>query len=215
MNGWSSIEWFAPISPCSTPVVHNNKHLPTRPFILSNIHHHSAPICSHIRLCIALMHIDRLCQHPTLTHLEAQQTNSWQSDCPCKLCLGIHAAIISPIPDMPLDLFAILTETKMYLSLEKETKSNLQVLTGFMQTDSTLPPLQLAGHSQRPYRALDDAMFAFDSPVFHILAEKLADMDVPRFSRRCLHYLFFCSLTSTAIANGRKSRLIIRRRGLS
>jgi len=85
---------------------------------------------------------------------------------------------------------------------------------GFMQSDSTLRPLQLADHSQRPYRILYDAMFAFDSPLFHILAAELADMDVPRSLRRSIHYLFFCSLTSTLIANGRKSWMIGRRRGL-
>jgi hypothetical protein len=85
---------------------------------------------------------------------------------------------------------------------------------GFTPNDSTLRPLQTTDRSIRPFRVLMDLMFAFDSPFHHILAEMLKEMNVPLGLSRCIHFLFFCSLTSKMIANGRKSRLFTRSRGL-
>jgi len=79
--------------------------------------------------------------------------------------------------------------------------------SGFTKIASTLHPLQLANQSHRGYRVPYDAMHAFDSPLLH-------EMGVPEALRRCIHSLFFTNLTSTMIANGAKSRMIGRRRGL-
>jgi len=57
-------------------------------------------------------------------------------------------------------------------------------------------------------------MYAFDSPLLHILSDELLEMGVPRGLHRCIHYLFFTKLTSTIVANGVKSRLIEWSRGL-
>jgi len=57
-------------------------------------------------------------------------------------------------------------------------------------------------------------MYAFDSPLLHILSDELLEMGVPRGLERCIHYLFFTKLTSTIVANGIKSRLIDPSRGL-
>jgi len=57
-------------------------------------------------------------------------------------------------------------------------------------------------------------MYAFDSPLLHILSDELLEMGVPRGLHRCVHNLFFTKLTSTIVANGVKLRLIDRSRGL-
>jgi hypothetical protein len=79
---------------------------------------------------------------------------------------------------------------------------------GFRRHNSTLRPLQLADQSLKPYRILYDAMFAFDSPLFHILTAALADVGISRGLHRCIHYLIFVNLSSTLVANGIKSRVL-------
>jgi len=106
-------------------------------------------------------------------------------------------------------------EKIIHLELISTTASQIHpAQSGFTKSDSTLHPLQLANQSHRGFRVLYDAMHAFDSPLLHTLSDELLEMGVPRVLCRCIHYLFFTNLTSTMIANGVKSRLIARRRGL-
>jgi hypothetical protein len=124
----------------------------------------------------------------------------------------------SPSKCRPLSLtsmFRRLFEKVLHPTLISATASQIHPSqSGFTQSNSTLHPLQLSDHSHRGYRVLYDAMYAFDSPLLHILSEELSTMGVHKGLHRCIHYLFFCNLTSTMVANGRKSRKISRSRGL-
>jgi len=98
-------------------------------------------------------------------------------------------------------------EKIIYPELKVSTIAQIHLAqSGFTQFESTLHPLQLTDQSHRGYRVLYDAMYAFDSPLLHILSDELLEIGIPRGLHRCIHYLFCTNLTSTIIANGVKSR---------